>query len=26
VHLCAEKSWVEKFIAEVNQHVRSGTY
>jgi DNA-binding PadR family transcriptional regulator len=20
-HLCAEKSWVEKFIAEVNQHV-----
>ena len=24
-HLCAEKSWVEKFIMEVNQHVRTGT-
>ena len=25
-HLCAEKSWVEKFIMEVNQHVRTGTH
>jgi DNA-binding PadR family transcriptional regulator len=25
VHLCTEKSWVEKFIEEVNQHVRTGT-
>jgi DNA-binding PadR family transcriptional regulator len=24
VHLRTEKSWVEKFIAEVNQHVRTG--
>jgi Fe-S-cluster containining protein len=25
-HLCAEKSWVEKFITEVNQHARTGTH
>ena len=25
-HLRAEKSWVEKFIAEVNQHARTGTH
>ena len=24
-HLCTEKSWVEKFIGEVNQHGRTGT-
>jgi DNA-binding PadR family transcriptional regulator len=24
-HLYTEKSWVEKFIAEVNQHVQTGT-